>query len=320
MTRSNLGAALAAAMTALLVAGCTGTSVRTDTDTAQDQASAQAAPTVQRPSPSEVLAAATPEDWRTPASEWTVVMDLPSGRVVIELGHEFAPRTAENIRRLVRGGYFDGLAVIRVHDDYVVQWGDPAEEEADAKPKPADVGPVPAEFDRPLEGLTLLEMTDVDPWSPRVGFVGSFPVATDPAEGRAWIAHCYGTLGVGRGATVDSGDGSSLYAVIGQPARYLDRNITTAGRVLSGMELLAGLPRGTGQLGFYAEAGQRTPIVQVRMADDMPEAERPRLQVLVPGPRMAAWLDARRHRSGWFVHDHGRIDLCAAQPPVRTAP
>ena len=48
------------------------------------------------------------------------------------------------------------------------------------------------------------------------------PANPDPKTHRAWIAHCYGTIGAGRGMTVDSGSGAELYAVIGQAPRGLD--------------------------------------------------------------------------------------------------
>jgi peptidylprolyl isomerase len=279
-----------------------------------------------KPSSGEILAASAPGDWRDLPLDSTVVMELPSGPVVIELAPAFAPKHAESIRRLTRAGYFDGLAIIRVHDNYVTQWGDPAEDEAKAKPKPVDPttsssGKVPAEFDRPLKGLTLTVLPDADGWSPKVGFVEGWPVATDPKKGRAWLTHCYGMVGAGRGDAVDSSDGSSLYAVIGHQARGLDLNITTVGRVVQGIERLSGLPRGTGPLGFYQKPEQRLPIVRARLLADIPATERPKLQVLrTDTATWTRWLDARRNRSGWFVHNPGRVDLCAVLPPVRTAP
>jgi peptidylprolyl isomerase len=73
----------------------------------------------------EILAATTPADWRPLEPLDTLYVQLPQGRVVIELAPAFAPRHAANLRTLVRQGYFDGLAVIRSQDNFVVQWGDP---------------------------------------------------------------------------------------------------------------------------------------------------------------------------------------------------
>jgi len=274
-----------------------------------------------KPTSAEILAASAASDWRDLPLDSTLVMTLPSGPVIIELSTQFAPKHADSIRRLTRAGYFDGLAIIRVHDNYVTQWGDAEEDETKVKQKPADLPKVPAEFDRTLKGLALTVLPDADSWSPKVGFVEGWPVATDPKAGRAWLTHCYGMVGAGRGNEIDSSDGSSLYAVIGQPARGLDLNITTVGRVVQGIEKLAGLPRGTGPLGFYEKPEQRLPIVRTQMLADIPVAERPRLQMLrTDTATWTKWLDSRRHRSGWFVKDHGHVDLCNVLPPVRTAP
>ena len=52
---------------------------------------------------------------------------------------------------------------------------------------------------------------------------------------------CIRDRGAGRGAEPDSSNGSELYVVTGQSPRQLDRNITTVGRVVSGMEWLLSL-------------------------------------------------------------------------------
>ena len=78
-----------------------------------------------RPTMSEVLAASTPSDWRPLDPENTLYLQMTTGRVVIELAPAFAPQHVVNIRTLVRQGYFDGLAIYRSQDNFVVQWGGP---------------------------------------------------------------------------------------------------------------------------------------------------------------------------------------------------
>ena len=68
-------------------------------------------------------------DWRSLDPDDTLYVDLPGGRVVIELAPGFAPAHVRNIRTLAREGYFDGLAILRSQENYVVQWGDPASED-----------------------------------------------------------------------------------------------------------------------------------------------------------------------------------------------
>ena len=81
-----------------------------------------------KPSYAQLLATAKPDDWRSLDLDSTLYMDLPTGRVVIELSAAYAPAHVANIRALVREGYFDGLAILRSQDNYGVQWGDPEAE------------------------------------------------------------------------------------------------------------------------------------------------------------------------------------------------
>ena len=220
---------------------------------------------------SDILAASPPSDWRAIDPADTLYMQLPAGRVIIELAPRFAPHHVANIRTLVREGYFDGLAIVRVQDNYVVQWADP-----DGKrPLGAAAPNLKAEFDRPFDpSEPFTPLPDVDSYAPSTGFVDGFPAARDPGAGKTWLTHCYGMVGVGRDNDADSGGGTELYAVIGQAPRQLDRNVTLVGRVVRGIELMSSLPRGTEALGFYKTAAERTPILSVKLAADIPAASR----------------------------------------------
>ena len=263
----------------------------------------------------EVLAASTASDWRTPDPQNTLYLELPAGRVIIEMAPEFAPHHVANVAALARGAYFDGLAIVRSQDNYVVQWADPDGK----KPVGAAARTVNAEFERPLRGLTLTRLPDPDTYAPETGFIDGFPVAADPALGRAWLVHCYGMVGAGRDNDVDSGGGTEIYVVIGQAPRHLDRNVTLFGRVLQGMELLSVLPRGTGALGFYEHPGERVPIKSLRLAADLPAAQRTQLEVLrTDTATFTAYLAARRNRTEeWFKVPAGHIDVCNLPIPVR---
>lgn len=278
-------------------------------------------------SAADVLKDSPAADWRALDPDNTLLMDLASGQVIIELAPRFAPAHAANIRALAHGGYWDGLAILRVQDNFVTQWGDPdGDDAAKARPLPAGAVPkLPAEFSAPIDRIGkaagFTRLADVDGWAPRTGFAGGFPVAADPKSGQAWLAHCYGMVGAGRSDSVDSSNGTELYVVIGHAPRGLDLNITVVGRVLKGMELLSALPRGTAAMGFYDKPEQRTGIQRVRLLADVPTAERPALQVLKTDS--ATWqqlLDARRFRGGWYVHSPGHVDICSAGVPTRPAP
>lgn len=274
-------------------------------------------------SSAEILERSTPADWRQIAPENTLYLELPAGRVVMELAPDFAPRHVANIRTLAREHYFDGLAVLRAQDNYVVQWGDPASEDpAQRRAVGSAQARLPAEFDRAWpKALLFTRLPDGDVYAPRVGHVNGFPVAGDPRLGRLWLAHCYGMVGAGRDVAPDSGGGTELYVVTGHAPRHLDRNVTLVGRVLQGMDLLSSLPRGHGPLGFYDDAAQRLPIRAVRLAADVPAAERSALETLrTDTATWKAYVDARRHRrEDWFVQPTGHIELCNVPLPVRAA-
>lgn len=279
---------------------------------------AAAPPPATAPSPGEIVAAAPANAWRAVDPENLLLMDLANGaHVAIELAPGFAPVHVANIRTLARAHWFDGSAVVRVQDNYVVQWAGADEK----KPLPAGVvAHPPAEYERPSAGLTMRPLGYRDAYAPKVGHADGWPVASDGTS--AWLTHCYGMVGVGRDMPPDTGSGAELYTVIGQAPRHLDRNIAVVGRVVDGMEALTALPRGTGDLGFYTDAKQRLTITRVRMASDVPGAERPRYQVMrSDAPAFAAYVEARANRrDAFFVRPAGAVDLCNAPVPVRRAP
>ncbi|UAK26549.1 peptidylprolyl isomerase [Sphingomonas nostoxanthinifaciens] len=279
---------------------------------------ATSAPTADPVTPGMIVERAPTADWAPVAPEDLLLIDLAGGgQVAIALAPEFAPVHVANIRTIARAGWYDGLAIDRVQDDYVTQWGD-----ADGhKPSPPGIVAHPAaEYDRAAAGLTPVPLPYRDSYAPATGFVGAFPVAAD--GDRAWMTHCYGIVGVGRDMAPDTGNGQELYAVIGHAPRALDRNVALVGRVVAGMELLSALPRGSGALGFYADPKQRVAIARVRIAADLPPAERPAYQWLRPeSASFAAWVKLRANRDdAFFRHPAGAVDLCNALPPVRPAP
>lgn len=264
----------------------------------------------------DVLKSSSASDWRSLNPDNTLYLELATGRVVIELAPGFAPKHVENIRKLVREGYFDGLAIVRSQDNYVVQWADP-DEKREVKTAQRHLA---GEFTvRYPANLPFTRLPDADGYAPQVGFADSFAAGRDPKNGTAWLAHCYGAVGVARGNETNSGDGTSLYVVSGHAPRQLDRNITVVGRVRQGMELLTTLPRGTAPLGFYAKPEQNTPIKAIRLAADTPEAERSPLEVLRTDTEVFQKLvAAQRNRGGdWYKVPAGYIDLCNVPLPVR---
>ena len=168
------------------------------------QARAADTPAQKTPTMTEVLKASQPADWHPLDPQNTLYLELDSGRVVIELAPAFAPNHVANIKALVRENYFDGLAILRSQDNYVVQWGDPhAEARTGDKDQPRAIKnakrTLNAEFTvAAKDAMPFTRLPDADGYAPQTGFVGDFASARDPKSGRAWLTHCYGVVGVGR--------------------------------------------------------------------------------------------------------------------------
>ena len=271
------------------------------------------------PTTASVLAAATAADWRPLDPENTLYLELAAGRVVIELAPAFAPNHAANVKTLVREGYFDGLTINRVQDNYVAQWGD-ANEGASKRPIKQAQATLPGEFDRAMgPDIPFTPSPDGDVYAAETGWSVGFPAARDPKSGRTWLTYCYGALGTARGNEANSGGGTQLFVIIGHSPRHLDRNYTAFGRVVKGIEHLSSLPRGTGALGFYEKAEQRVVIRSIRVAANVPAGERTALQVLrTDTPTFTSLVSARRTRSEEsFKYKVGRIEVCNVPIPTK---
>jgi cyclophilin family peptidyl-prolyl cis-trans isomerase len=256
-------------------------------------------------------------DWRALDQENTLYVELPAGRVVIELAPSYAPANVDAIRRLVRDRYFDGSSVIRAQDNYVVQWARP---ENDPRAKAMASVKLKPEFARPMDAkLPFTRLAYADTYAPEVGFSGGFAVARDTKRKETWLVHCYGSVGVGRDNPADSGNGSELYAVIGQSPRNLDRNITLVGRVVQGIELFSAMPRGKATMGFYEKPSEWIAIRAIRVAADVPAAERTNLEALrTESATFKAWVASRANRrEEWFKEPVGRVGVCNVPLPVR---
>jgi peptidylprolyl isomerase len=270
----------------------------------------------------DIIEAAPPSAWRLPDPENLLYVELPQGRVVIELAPQFAPEHVANIRKLAQEHFWDGTSIYRAQDNFVVQFGDA---DADDPDKARSLGGakthLPAEFHRPAAGLNFAPLPDSDGWAPQVGFVDGFAAARDPATGQAWPVHCYGTVGAARGNAEDSSTASELYVVIGQSPRQLDDNLTVVGKVLVGMELLSTIRRGPSPSGIYEDPAERTPIRSARLASDVPKAERTRMIVLRTdtGTFRDATAARRNRVDDFYKRSSGHIDICNVPVTVEVA-
>lgn len=128
----------------------------------------------ERVTPNDIIVAAAASEWvPVRPSDLMVIQLAPGGagrrRVVVQLmPAPFSQGWIENIRRLVKARWYDGIAVVRVQGNYVVQWGDPDSEVPDkAKALPEGLEGVP-------ESDYVAAYADLNPTRIEV------PIADDP--------------------------------------------------------------------------------------------------------------------------------------------
>lgn len=271
--------------------------------------SAGAYPLEGKPTSAEILAATTPEDWRPLDPENTLYIETERGRVVVALSTALAQSHVAWVKKLAREGYYDGLTFYRVIEGFVAQGGDPFGTRGEK-------GRIADQFDEEVgKDFRFYRMKDKDGYARAVGFKDSLPIGYDKKEKRAWHLHCTGAIALGRENGHNTA--STEFYITLQPQRYLDRNLTVFGRVVAGMEYLQALRRVEPPQTEDDDLGDK--IVAVRVAADVPEAERTNLEILRSDrPAFDAYVEARRNRAdAFFFYRPDYIDVCQLPVPVR---
>ena len=266
--------------------------------------------------PGQIVDAAPAEAWVEIPAEDILIVTLEGDReIIFQLAPAFAPQHDANIKTLAASDYWDGASVYRVQDNYVAQFG---LRDIERDTPEALIAAPDAEYVFDASGLDMVPLGSPDPYSMLAGFSAGWPVAVYE-DGSASLTHCYGALGVGRGLSPDTGNGTELYAIIGHAPRHLDRNIAIVGRAIEGIAHLAALERGSEGLGMYGEAQMPTPISDYVIAATLPEADRPTFEYLDEGSAsFADYLDRRANRyDDFYGKPAGGVALCNVQVPVR---
>jgi peptidylprolyl isomerase len=255
------------------------------------------------------------EQWQSLDPANTVIMTLPQGEVIIELNPTFAPKTAGQFRRLVKSGFYQGQHFYRVIDGFVAQGGDGSDMSETENAEPS----LPAEFERAwIDSLPWTPVQKDDLYAPETGFVDGFPAARDSKRGRVWLTHCPGAVAMARSTEPDTGS-TDFYIVIGQAPRYLDRNLTIFGRVVSGMEFVQQIQRGPSDSdGMIESPKSMTPIQHIAMLADQTAEERATLErVNTDSDWFRELLNSRRNRSHEFFHHTPPAVLDVCQQPLK---
>lgn len=263
------------------------------------------------PTPVEVLASATDDDWRPLDPENTLYLDLPAGLVVIELRPDFAPAHTRRIKQLTREGFYNGLTFHRVIEGFMAQGGDPNGDGTGGSEKPD----LPPEFARDSSKVENFNQLGRDRIAPRIGYIDGMPVAAQPeglrtfltgAEPELWGVHCPGVMSMAR-ATDPASANSQFFLMIGDARLSLDRRYTTWGWIVDGFEATRRIVRGE-------PPSRPTPIIRARIAADLPESERE--DVLVMDTDSQVFVDYLKSRGE--LSDDGYVkDICEIRVPVK---
>ena len=263
------------------------------------------------PNPAQKIVDAGDSEWRGVDKENLIVVDLPAGPLYIELRPDLAPAHVAQIKTLVRRGFYDGLLFHRVIEGFVAQGGDPKGDGTGG----SDLPNIKAEFARDSKDVSDFTVIGRDRIAARVGLVDGVPVGAEPESLRSfradravrvWGAHCQGVMSMARATPPDSAN-SQFFLVIGDARQSLDQRYTVWGWIIDGLENARRIERG--------EPPKRpTPLVRMRIAADVPEAELPKIEVM----RSDSVVFQTYLKEAKLVDETGFVkDLCDIKPPRR---
>jgi len=254
--------------------------------------------------------------WRDIDPENTLLIDTTKGRVVLELYPEIAPIHVARIKKLVREDFYDGIVFHRVIEGFMNQTGDPLGNGTGDSP----YEDIKAEFSfarnaaaQPVQVLGDTKSKLSDGKTVATGFYKALPVATpadttflNPNKPNSYGIHCKGVASMARTQVPDSAN--SQFFLMRDEYRSLDNEYSIWGATIYGYDVLTKMNVGVvGEPGFEPDS-----MTKVRLAADLPETERPKLQVLrTDGPEFLNFVDGLRKQTGKSAK------ICNIQIPSR---
>lgn len=227
--------------------------------------------------PQQIVDASDDSLWRPLDPKNTIYMDLPAGLVVIEMRPDFAPKHIAQIRQLVREGFYNGLNFHRVIEGFMAQGGDPKGDGTGGSPLPN----IPGEFARDSASVDNFVEIGRDRTAARLGYIDGMLVAAQPeglrrfttsGDVKIWGLHCPGVMSMARANSPDSAN-SQFFLMIGDARSSLDQRYSTWGWIVDGFEATRRISRGE-------PPTRPTPIMRVRLGEDVPENERRDIKVM----------------------------------------
>ncbi len=141
----------------------------------------------------------------------TMIIKLKAGEVTIALRADLAPKHVEQIKTLVRKGFYDGVVFHRVIDGFMAQTGDGQFGDSDGN------------------------------YAPEMAGTGASSLPNIPAE-FSQEPFVRGTVGMARAQDPDSAN--SQFFIMFAPGDFLNGQYTVVGQVESGLDLIDNLKKG----------------------------------------------------------------------------
>ena len=256
-----------------------------------------------------VAATPDPQQWREVSLEDTLYIDTTQGRVVVEMYPDIAPNHVARIKLLAREHFYDGLKFHRVVDKFMAQGGDPLGTGEGGSKYPDLV----AEF-RFRRSADMPFILAASPAGALNGFYKNLPISTQPnevmmitkdAKADAWGLHCPGVASMAREDAENTANSQFFLMRAAYPS--LDKRYTIWGRVVWGEDVVRSLAVG-------APPPKPDKMTSVRVAADLPEAERAPLYVMRTDSKDFATIlaDTKKKQGADF-------SVCDIDVPARVA-
>ena len=255
--------------------------------------------------------------WRDVDPENLILIDTAYGVIGVELYPELAPNHTARVKTLTRNGFYDNVPFHRVIDGFMNQTGDGTNGDGTGD---SDLPDLEQEFlfrRSPEMAVTLTGTRGNGDRAIEVGFFKAMPIATQPIsqafltkDGKvgAFGLHCKGVTSMAR--TNDPNSANSQFFLMRDIAEHLDAQYTIWGNTVLGYEHLERPKVGAvGQDQGFVPDQMNT----VRVAADLPETERPKVQVMkTDSPAFQIYLKTKKKDDGSYP------DICDIPVPNRT--
>lgn len=250
--------------------------------------------------------------WRDVDPENLLIIDTAYGEIGVELYPEIAPKHVARVKELARSGFYDNVPFHRVIEGFMNQTGDGANGNGTGD---SDLPDLEAEFGfrRGQDmAVTLVTARGDENSQIATGFYKALPVASQPIsqailtkDGKvaAFGLHCPGVTSMAR--TSDPNSANSQFFLMRGIADHLDAQYSIWGSTVMGREHLRKFKVGVVDQGDGFVPDQMN---TVRVASDLPEEERPSVQVLnTTSDAFANWVATQEYD-----------DVCDIEIPSRT--